>query len=466
MMRLFRDKPALVNFAIAFLRGYPKTPLSLRKRAGVRGSKRATIGFISPHPNLLPRGEGMVLPFTRTSLGGCRKSPLSLRERSGVRESKRATIGFISPHPNLLPGGEGMVLPFTRTSLSDALKIPLSLCTLMGIKERAGERGSNAQTIAFTCLILLNLCLSYAHAANISWQGQAGGDWHEVGNWSGGTLPGPADDVSIDISAGAIKHVAGETQVHSLTLKGDLQLQGGSLTVSGASQIQGMLTVAQGATLAAQGAQATLSVTGAANIDGGNVFALAGAQISLPGATRYQGPGILRAQGAGSRLDLSAMTDIGIGSPGTTDIKQAISRAVSVYHKPIQAPEGGSNKGITSAVSRAVSVYHKPYLVPEDNITYGINEAISRAVSVYHKPYLVPEDDITFGINEAISRAVSVYHKPYLVPEDDITFGINEAISRAVSVYHKPYAAPEDPETLGIRDAYSRQLTIQNGAQP
>lgn len=301
-------------------------------------------------------------------------------------------------------------------------------------------RLSHAKISTITLGLLVVLWMLNSQAATLTWQNPQGGYWHDPANWSSGTLPTAEDDVVITINTGAITHQTGNTVVHGLTLTGDFNLAGGQFTVSGSSQIQGRLSVALGATLQASGAQARLTVNGEAHLDGGNVMALAGAQIHLPGATRYQGPGLLRAQGAGSVLDLSTMTDMGIGSPGTTDIKEAVSRAVSVYHKPILAPEGGTHKGIVEAISRPVSVYHKFYVQPEDNETLGVNEAISRAVSVYHRPYQVPEDDITFGINEAISRAVSVYHKPNV--------------------------APEDPETLGIRDAYSRQLTIKNGAQP
>lgn len=285
------------------------------------------------------------------------------------------------------------------------------------------------------CGLMMN-----SQAATVNWLNAQGGDWHNPANWSTGAVPTAQDDVVISINSAAITHLTGNTEVHSLNLIGDFNLAGGHFSVTGPSQIQGILTVALGATLQAQGREANLSVNGAARLDGGNVMALSGAKIHLPGATRYQGPGLLRAQGAGSLLDLSTMTDIGIGSPGSSDIKEAVSRAVSVYHKPILALEGGTNKGVV--------------------------EAFSRPVSVYHKPLVVPEDANTLGISEAVSRAVSVYHKPFAIPEDDITFGVKEAISRAVSVYHKPYFAPEDPETLGIRDAYSRQLTIQNGAQP
>jgi hypothetical protein len=55
-------------------------PLSLRERAGERGSNNGLI--ISPHPGLLPEGEG-----THYLTG----YPLSLRERVGERGQNRIT---------------------------------------------------------------------------------------------------------------------------------------------------------------------------------------------------------------------------------------------------------------------------------------------------------------------------------------------------------------------------------------
>lgn len=316
-------------------------------------------------------------------------------------------------------------------------------------------------------LLFAGLIFGVAQAAEVQWIAAGGGDWNEPANWSGNAVPTASDDVAIVLPAEqSVVHSADDSIVNSLVLTGNLDLLGGSITVLALSTIDGSLTVQQGATLAADGTNAELVVNGAADIDGGNVHALNGAHISLPGATRYQGPGSLRAQGLGSVLDLSALSDIGIGAPGSTDITEAFSRAVSVYHKPLSTPEGGPALGITEAYSRAVSLYHKPDILPEDGVTLGVNEAYSRAVSVYHKLYAPPEDGPTLGVTEAYSRAISVYHKPYTLPEDELTLGVNEAFSRAVSVYHKPIMLPEDGPALGISEAFSRQVMIENVVPP
>jgi hypothetical protein len=57
--------------------------------------------------------------------------------------------------------------------------------------------------------------------ATVSWINAAGGSWNTPANWSGGALPGPNDDVVIDL-AGAIviTHATGTDTIHSLTSQG------------------------------------------------------------------------------------------------------------------------------------------------------------------------------------------------------------------------------------------------------
>jgi hypothetical protein len=66
--------------------------------------------------------------------------------------------------------------------------------------------------------------------AAISWDG-GGGDlsWHNPLNWSGDVLPGPDDDVTINVPGSpAITHNSGQTTVRSLTCTEELELTSGS----------------------------------------------------------------------------------------------------------------------------------------------------------------------------------------------------------------------------------------------
>ncbi len=65
--------------------------------------------------------------------------------------------------------------------------------------------------------------------STVRWTNPAGGDWADATNWDSGNLPGPGDDVVIDVWGGAtITHTAGQDSVHSLTSSNPLNLSGGS----------------------------------------------------------------------------------------------------------------------------------------------------------------------------------------------------------------------------------------------
>src|SRR6266404_3053353 len=65
--------------------------------------------------------------------------------------------------------------------------------------------------------------------ANISWDG--GGvnfDWNNANNWSTDQLPGPADDVTIDVAGEVtIVHASGTTAINSLLSNESIDLSGG-----------------------------------------------------------------------------------------------------------------------------------------------------------------------------------------------------------------------------------------------
>src|SRR5438445_7263480 len=67
--------------------------------------------------------------------------------------------------------------------------------------------------------------------ATITWVNPAGGDWGTPSNWSGGTVPGAADDAVINLGANdfTVTHSAGFDRVWRLTCQASLTLSGGSL---------------------------------------------------------------------------------------------------------------------------------------------------------------------------------------------------------------------------------------------
>ncbi len=91
--------------------------------------------------------------------------------------------------------------------------------------------------------------------AGTAWLPNNDGDWAVAGNWSSApALPGPADDVILDVggpTARTITHSAGTDAINSLTSQENLVLSGGSLSLAQASQINGSLILS--ATLAGAG---------------------------------------------------------------------------------------------------------------------------------------------------------------------------------------------------------------------
>jgi predicted nucleotidyltransferase len=101
----------------------------------------------------------------------------------------------------------------------------------------------------------------------VEWIGSSYGFWDDPANWSSGVLPGPGDEVVIDVTPGGlIDHRSGATTIRSLTANGNLQLSGGTLELTADSSISGTFTLA-GGTLTGAG---TLTLAGTGNRwDGG-----------------------------------------------------------------------------------------------------------------------------------------------------------------------------------------------------
>ncbi len=155
------------------------------------------------------------------------------------------------------------------------------------------------------------ILLEFTHVAavpgTVSWIGRDG-DWDESANWSGGRVPGPRDDVLIDVAGlnVTVTIQSGTRIVRSITSEESLRILGGSLQVSGASQLNGTLAMSPGTSLTASGAGATFVGSGSASADGASLYALRGGRIELPGLTQYAHAATvndqtytLRAEGAG-----------------------------------------------------------------------------------------------------------------------------------------------------------------------
>src|SRR4051794_39085601 len=140
--------------------------------------------------------------------------------------------------------------------------------------------------------------------AQVTWTG--GGDarnWTDVNNWSGHAVPGPADDVTINLAGSPTIQIASGTQsVHSVSSSDPLTISGGSLSVAASSSLSGGLTMT-GGSITATGSGTSLSVTGTTTVTTGSLFAQNGATVSLPQLSSYtEGVGTqptLQSSGAG-----------------------------------------------------------------------------------------------------------------------------------------------------------------------
>ncbi len=108
------------------------------------------------------------------------------------------------------------------------------------------------------------------------WDG--GGDgtsWHDAANWSNDILPGPEDDVVIDVPGlQTIVHSQGDTVIQSLTSHEAIVLQGGSLSLAGDSTLEADFTLT-----------GTGELTGAGRLTLNDLFVWAGGTMAGSGVT-------------------------------------------------------------------------------------------------------------------------------------------------------------------------------------
>jgi hypothetical protein len=85
------------------------------------------------------------------------------------------------------------------------------------------------------------------------WTNAAGGDWSDPTNWQSGVVPGPGDDVLIDVPGGAtITFNSPSGHVHSILATNPLQILGGRLAVDGTLEADGGLQMTGGTLVGAR----------------------------------------------------------------------------------------------------------------------------------------------------------------------------------------------------------------------
>lgn len=165
-------------------------------------------------------------------------------------------------------------------------------------------------------------------ATTITWDG-GGGDlaWQTAANWSGNTLPGPNDDVVINIPGTATVTSSASVAIRSLQCSNDLALTAGTFQVGGGSSVvHGQLTTTGTPTLSATGALTEFRVVGSVSANGTGFGAASGAKIVLPNFTAFSRgfncfAGLWRATGSGSELDFSGLTSLAGGTCAGLDVQ-------------------------------------------------------------------------------------------------------------------------------------------------
>ena len=184
--------------------------------------------------------------------------------------------------------------------------------------------------------------------ALVTWDGGGGDDrWENPANWSGDSLPGAGDDVSIDV-AGSTRTIvidASNVNIRSLNSQENLAVSGvGDLTIDSGAQagatsiISGGLFLSPERVLTALGVGTSVVFVGNSSADGASILALDGASLALPGLLSFKtvASGQLSsfasnfwASGVGSQLDVRNLKTI----EGSTNAYSQLR---------VQALDGGS----------------------------------------------------------------------------------------------------------------------------
>ena len=119
--------------------------------------------------------------------------------------------------------------------------------------------------------------------STVDWISPTSGSWDVASNWSTGTIPGPGDDVVINVTGAAPPTLtigSNVESVHSIMADDPLVISGGGLAITANSTISGGLKMT-GGSLTASGSGISLTVTGTATVDTANLYAQDGASLSL-----------------------------------------------------------------------------------------------------------------------------------------------------------------------------------------
>jgi hypothetical protein len=201
---------------------------------------------------------------------------------------------------------------------------------------------------AFLYVAALFIFAVSSFSQTISWDG--GGDgttWSDPLNWAGNLVPGPTNDVVINVvGTPVIQHTTGNTRVRSLQCEESFRITGGTFTLTnGVSYVNGTFTVNPGRSFSVSNSITAFTANGPATISSANLFALNGAQMILAQATNYADNGsadyTIRAEGVGAKIDLSGVTNLtGIANASHEIFIEALSGGQVILSNVANFPAG------------------------------------------------------------------------------------------------------------------------------
>ena len=175
------------------------------------------------------------------------------------------------------------------------------------ISDKAGNNIASPFSFQFTSYDL--------PSDTVVWISDSDGDWNDASNWNTGFVPSIGDKVVIDrIASNPVVSLQQNTNIESLVSNEPFSILSSNLTVTGSTRVNSDFSIDAGG-LVVDGPEASFIATEATAIDGAALFARNGAQLSLPNLASYAGNSAnffttLRAEGAGSLLDLSNVTTL------------------------------------------------------------------------------------------------------------------------------------------------------------
>ncbi|MCA9285825.1 MAG: hypothetical protein KDA22_11450 [Phycisphaerales bacterium] len=143
----------------------------------------------------------------------------------------------------------------------------------------------NTTRLLWSGLVAALISALPAIADTKTWDGGAAtANWGDDANWNPDGVPGPADDVVIDVPGRLAVTYAGITsEIASLALANELSIASGSLTVAGASSVSGTLNLNNG-TLVLDG---ELTADGTCNWSAGTLAGAGGLTVSSLGSVSF-----------------------------------------------------------------------------------------------------------------------------------------------------------------------------------